>query len=151
MKLGKLCFLAFACCTVMFVKSANAQTDNVHLRFEIDGRQVNEAFRVLLYAGDRIIEPTKCVNGFAVPSDIRDYETVNVRIFFGEHNLFFESVHVSKFRTDWTVGIDNEPFEEENVTSEHPDPPGQRLVLIYYINFTSRSGLDTRTVIRVYR
>jgi hypothetical protein len=60
-------------------------------------------------------------------------------------------VHVSKFDTDWIVGVDKKPFDKENTASEEPDPPGKKLVGVYYLDFVSKKGLDTKMIIKVYK
>ncbi|HEX8560408.1 MAG TPA: hypothetical protein VF668_20100 [Pyrinomonadaceae bacterium] len=147
----KLTFLMLACCSATMVRPAGAQTDLVKVKFEVDGDEVRQKFKVLLYLDDKVIEPAVSEGGFIAPPEVRSDERVNVRFLSGGYELFFNSVHAAAFGTDWVVGVDNKPFDRENTASEEPDPAGKELSRIYYITFASKKGLDTRTVVKVYR
>lgn len=135
----------------MLINPVKAQTDYVKVKFEVDGREVKQKFKIMLYVNNQVIEPMVSENGFTTLPEIRSSEKVNVRFVSGEYNLFFDSVDISAFDTDWIVGVDNKPFDKENTASEEPDPPGKELLGIYYIHFVSKKGLDTRMVVKVYK
>jgi len=59
--------------------------------------------------------------------------------------FLFEPVYIAKFQTDWVVGIDNKPFDQENVDLQFAG----KIQTIYYIDFVPTSGDETRLVIRV--
>lgn len=149
-----LTVLRLICCALIIVSPTKAQSaasaDGVKVKFEVDGDEVKQKFKVMLYANDQVIEPVVTRNKFTVPPEIKNNERVNVRFLSGKYDLFFNSIHVSAFETAWIVGVDNKPFDKENTASEEPDPPDKELSGIYYLHFVSKSGLDTRTVVKLY-
>jgi len=120
--------------------------DVVKVNFEVDGKEVGKKFKITLFAGNEVIEPSVVDGGFIVPPEIKKYETVGVRILSGGDNLRFDDVYLAKFETDWVVGIDREPFAPENLI---PSRPPEQTKLIYYIDFISKTGVDTRLVVEV--
>src|SRR5438128_1712190 len=86
------------------VGSVSAQNHCVKVKFEVDGKEVDQKFRVLLYFDNKILEPTVVGNSFISPAELKDQEKVNVRFLSGGYDLSFESVYVTKFNTDWVVG-----------------------------------------------
>jgi len=147
----KLNILMVACCFLLLASSAKAQTSCVKVKFEIDGIEVDQKFKVLVHINNEVIEPSIVGKGFIVPPDLKNHETVGVQFLSGEYDLFFESVHKSAFETDWIVGVDKPPFDNENISSEKPDPPGKELLIIYYITFIPKNGEETRLVVKVYK
>jgi hypothetical protein len=144
--------LALVVCVLALVGSVSAQSQCVRIKFEVDGKEVNQKFRVLLYVDNKVIEPTVVGKSFVVPPELKDQEKVNVRFLSGKYDLSFQSVYVSKFKTDWVVGVDNPPFDNENIASENPDPPGKTLSVIWYIDFVPKDkGDGTRVVVKVYK
>ena len=138
--------------STLLITSVTAQTHVVKIRrFEVDGKALHKPFKILLYVDGRVIKPARIGNRFVVPSEIEHHKTVDVRFISEKYNLFFQSVDNSKFGTDWIVGVDNKPFDEENIASEDPDPQRQALVGIYYLEFLSKKGLDTRMVVKTYK
>lgn len=151
MRLRKLTILITACCIAVLANSVKAQTNCVKVKFEVDGKEIKQKFKVLLYVNDKVIEPSVSENGFTVPPEIKEGDEVKVRFLSGEYDLFFDSLHSSKFGTDWVVGVDNKPFDKENTEPDELAPDGKELSQIYYIVFLSKKGLDTRLVMKVYK
>ena len=148
----KIKALALVVCVLAFVGSVSAQNQCVRIKFEVDGKEVDQKFRVLLSVDSRVIEPTVVGKSFIVPPELKDQEKVNVRFLSGKYDLSFESVYVTKFKTDWVVGVDNPPFDNENIASENPDPPGKTVSVIWYIDFVPKDKSDgTRVVVKVYK
>ncbi len=152
MKIKTLSILLLAGCSLL-ANSVMAQTRSLKiLRFEVDGKEVHKDFKLLLYVNGKAIELVRTGNSFAVPTELQGCESVDVRFVSGKHDLFFNAVHISKFDTDWIIGIDNKPFDAENLSSEEADPPGRKLLVIHYINFVPKTGGDgTRMVIKIYK
>jgi hypothetical protein len=119
------------------------------LRFEVDGKQRDEKLRVFLKLGNRLIEPLRFENGFVVPAELGEQEKLDVRLIFGKYDLYFESIHASAFKTNWIVGVDEAPFDPDNI--EPAPPPGKKLKLVYYIQFVPRDAEETRMVVRIYK
>lgn len=141
-----LCCAALVCCATLVFYKAKAQSQSVKiLKFEVDGKEVNQHFKVLLYVKGNLIEPTMVENSFIIPPDIKDCETVGVRILSGDYDLIFDPVYQSKFNTDWIVGVDKKPFDQEYVSLKE----ARRLKSIYYLQFVSHEGDDTRLVVKV--
>lgn len=150
MKAIKTLVLAF--CFLAFVGSVNAQSRCVKVAFEVDGKAVDQEFKILLYVDNKVIEPTRVGKSFIVPPELKDHEKVNVRFLSGKYDLSFDPVYAPKFETDWVVGIDNAPFDSENIASENPDPKRKRLLVIWYIDFVPKDkGDGTRLVVKVYK
>ena len=124
-----------------------AQSEMVKVNFEIDGKEVREKFTIMIYTGDKIIEPCIGEDGFVVPPEVKKYEKVGVRFLSAGHDLYFDSVYRSKFETDWVVGVDRKPFAPENLSSPRSR---KKTKLIYYLNFISKTGDGTRMVIEVH-
>jgi hypothetical protein len=144
--------LIVLCCCLLLSPSVRGQTDCVRLKFEVDGKEVEGKFKILLYLGDKTIEPTLDGKSFIVPSEVKSENKIDVRFLADQYDLLFKSVDKSAFKTDWTVGVDNKPFDEENTASEVPDPREKDLLIIYYINFTPKGkGAMTRLVVKVYK
>jgi hypothetical protein len=61
----------------------------------------------------------------------------------GKYQLEFQDEDVSKFRTDWEVGIDNPPFSKVLVD---PEEAGS-LEIVYWISFFGEGA--TRTTVKV--
>jgi hypothetical protein len=133
--------------------SVRAQSNCVKVKFEVDNKEItSQDFKVKIYADGQIIEPVIYEHNFIVPPEVKNYEKVDVRFLFGKYNLFFDSVHVSAFQTDWVIGIDSRPFDEENIASSNDDTIDKDLLLIYYIDFIPKNqGAETRLVIKVYK
>ena len=128
---------------------AQERTVNV-LKFELDGTPVVQPFKLSLTVRGKTVEARVTRDGFVVPADLPESETVDVRFESGKYNLLFESVPVAKFNTDWVFGVDTNPFEPANVESVEPDPPGKELSRIYYLNFRSKDGPEARMVVKEF-
>ena len=137
----------------MLGNTGQAQTPTVKiLKLEVDGREVHKSFKILLYANGREIVPVRDGNSFIIPPELQGCENVGVRFIWGKYNLAFDSVNISKFSTDWIVGVDKKPFDEENTASDVPDPTGKELLMVYYISFVPRDGGDgTRLTVKVFK
>jgi hypothetical protein len=130
-----------------FVEAVQACSDFVKVSFERDGKPVEQRFKILIYAEEKIIEPLRFENGFVIPPEIRNLEKVSVRILFGRHNVLFEPIYLSKFGTDWVVGVYNKPFDREYVNSED----AKKVKIIYYLRFVSDTGDSTQLILRVLK
>jgi hypothetical protein len=119
----------------------------VKVTFEVDGKEVHQKFKIMLYAGDEIIEPRMVEGGFIVPPEIKKYEKVGVRFTSEGDDLFFDPVYLSKFETEWVVGVDRKPFALENISSSRTR---KKTKLIFYINFISKEGDGTRMVVAIH-
>src|SRR5947209_814174 len=130
MRINKLNILVVACCCAMLINSVQAQTRAVKiLKLEVDGREIHKGFKILLYVNGKEIEPMRNGNSFIIPPELQSCENVGVRFLWGKYNLFFDSVNISKFNTDWIVGVDKKPFDEENTASAVSVPPGKELLM----------------------
>lgn len=139
-----------ACILTLCVHPAKGQGRFVQiLKFEVDSKQRDEKLRVFLKIGDRLIEPLRFENGFVVPAEVSEREKLDVRLIFGKYDLYFESVPASAFNTNWIVGLDEPPFNQDNIESS--PPPRKKLKLVYYIQFVPRDGEETRMVVRIYK
>lgn len=150
MKIRTLSILLLAGYSVLLANAAQARSVKI-LRFEVDGKEVRTDFKIFLYINGKTIEPVRTENSFSVPAELQGCETVGVRFIAGKHDLSFD-VHMSKFDTDWIIGIDHKPFDTEDLSSDERDPPGRKLVVIHYIDFVRKDGADgTRVVVKLYK
>lgn len=139
--------LACAFIILAFAEAAQGRRDFVKVSFEHDGKPVKQKFKILIYAGGKLINPPRFENAFVIPPEIKHEEKVRVRIFFGKHNILFEPIYLSKFETDWVVGIDHKPFDQEYVNRK--DAPYVKR--IYYLRFVSGTGDDTQLVLKIMK
>jgi hypothetical protein len=148
-----LCVMLMSYCFAVYSDPVQARPRVVNiLKLEVDGREVHKDFKILLYVGGREIAPARAGNSFIVPTELEGHQNVDVRITWDEYDLTFDSVYISKFDTNWVVGVDKKPFDEENTASEIPPPPGKELVMVYYIDFLPKDGGDgTRAIVEMYR
>ena len=148
MRVRRSSILLLACCATILCSQAKAQTQSVKiLKIEIDGKEVKQDFKVLLYANGSVIEPMRVENSFLVPVEVKNCKTVSVRFLFGDYNLFFDSVYLAKFETDWIVGVDKKPFDQEYV----PRKEARKFKFVYYLQFVSHQGDDTVMVVKVHK
>ena len=111
------------------------------VRVEVDGKATDANYKVVFDAGNYWIEAKRTDSGFIVPDAVLKSEWLNFVFIFGDHKLRFDKVHVSKFSTDWTVGVDEAPFSEELVKRAE----SKRTVEVYFIRFSGEPGTQ-RTV-----
>jgi hypothetical protein len=111
-----------------------AQDNPIKVKFEIDGKEIHQPFKILLSVkGSAIFEPAITDGSFIFPLELRSYEKVSLRLVYKEYDLDYGDVYPSKFNGEMVFGVDNKPFDEENLPSN--PPPGKELILIYYIKF----------------
>src|SRR5215203_4674014 len=103
--------------TLCFSSQADAQKPNSEstkiVRFEVDGKEVKKTYKVFFRSDGKWIESDKISTGFIVPVELRDREYLTVLITLGKYKLEFPDIHISKFRTDWVVGVDKKPFSND--------------------------------------
>lgn len=104
-------------------------------RIEIDKKVVKTSYKVFLKRKDdsTFIRAEKATDGFLVPDRLRDAEWLSVQIVFKNFKLDFGQIHKSKFATSWVIGVDQKPFEEENVALED----SEKAIIAYYIVFSN--------------
>ncbi len=137
MKVYLLNVVLLAFCLVLFATEGAAQNNQVKFNFEVDAKPVKEKFKVLLYLDGKAIEPKMCGDSFTVPPEIEGRENVGVRFLSGKYDLYFDPVYLKDFKTDWTIGIDNKPFEKDNINAERNY---ENIALIRYIKFNPKDG-----------
>ena len=137
MKVYLLNIVLLAFCFVLFAGESAAQTNRVKFSFEVDAKPVKEKFKVLLYLDGKAIEPKMCGDSFIVPPEVEGQEDVGVRFLSDKHDLYFDPVFIKDFKTDWTVGVDNKPFEKDNINAERSY---DNIALIRYIKFNPKDG-----------
>lgn len=72
----------------------------------------------MIYSNKKEIHPLLFINGFVRPVFADGIEEVDVLIKFCGKELLFQGIHVNKFKTNWTVGIDKVPFRDQSVEKE---------------------------------
>jgi hypothetical protein len=131
--------------TFCFFCAAGAQSLSTKiLRLEVDGKEVRKSYKVFFLSAGGRSEAEKTATGFVVPSELTTQEHLAVLITFGKYKLEFSDIHISKFHTDWVVGVDKKPFSEELVRPEEAEKTRR----VYYIKFQNGIGLDTELVVK---
>ena len=99
MRLLSIIFLIFS-----LLMTGGSQSGSVKAKFEIDGKETKDKFRIVLYADGVATEPTISDDGtFSVP--VLNVPKVNVRFISGQYDLFYEDVYVAKLRGTLTFGV----------------------------------------------
>jgi len=118
----------------------NAQSAPIKVKFEIDGEEVHRPFRIFLTAdGGAVFEPPVSRSSFIFPPELSNSEGADLRFESGDFVLDYGRVHRSKFHGEMIFGVDQKPFDEEHILSQHP--PDKEIKLIYYIRFSGGTGL----------
>jgi hypothetical protein len=114
-------------------------------RIEMDGRRINKPYKASFLVEGNWVEAKTTATGFVVPKELATADHLTLIIRIGKHNLKFPEVHISKFSTTWTVGIDTKPFSRNYVNQKD----ARRLRRLYYIVFSGK-GLETRLIMKIY-
>lgn len=140
----KLTILVLVCCSVMLTVKAQtncvrAQNNRVKFSFEVDAKPVKEKFKVQLYLDGKVIEPDMCGDSFLVPPEIEGRKDTGVRFLSDKYDLYFDPIFAHNFKIDWVVGVDNKPFEKENLNAEKNY---EKVAIIHYLKFIPKDGGD---------
>jgi hypothetical protein len=133
-----------------FTQTSKAQTKNVKVRFEVDGKEVAKPnYNILIEVDGRQIEPDYTKKGFVVPEEVSSGQEINLKFKSGEYDLDFSSLKSRHFDTEWVVGVDIPPL---NVSDDTPEQDkGKKLVMVYYIKFRPLVGEGTIWITKVYQ
>jgi hypothetical protein len=108
-----------------------AQDEVIKVRFEIDGKEIHQPFKILLSVqSSAVFEPPITDDGFTLPPELRGQEKINIRLLYKKYGLDYGDIHISKFSGEMVFGIDNKPFDEERVRDHDPK---KEIMLIYYL------------------
>jgi len=114
-----------------------AQTSQIKVIFKVDEKEIEVCnYQVFISDPKNKIEPIYLQTNkdiILVPSNIKEYSGVNVRIIFGEYDLKFYNIDPTLFNREWVVGVKKPPFEEDEEIPE--EISNKKLKMIYYINF----------------
>lgn len=128
--------------TFGFFYESNAQTTQTEstkiVRFEVDGKEVRENYKVFFRLNDDWVESSKTSTSFTIPTELKNEEYLTVLITMGKYKLMFPNIHISKFDEKWVVGIDKKPFSNEIGWLIKTD----NIKRVYYIIFKG-SALET--------
>jgi hypothetical protein len=128
--------------TFCFFCDSRAQSLSTKVvRIEIDGKENKKDYRVFFLSNGKWIEAEKTSTGFIVPNELKNEERLAVSITFGKYKVVFPEIHISKFTSDWIIGVDNKPFSEEFFNPKEV----KTIKRVYYIEFLG--GLATRLLI----
>ena len=133
-----------------FSKTPGAQTKNVKLRFEVDGKEVAKPkYSILIEVDGHQIEPVYTKTGFVVPDELSSGKEINLKFKSGEYDLDFASLKSRDFDTEWIVGVDIPPL---NIPDDKPEKDKRKkLVMAYYIKFRPLVGESTTWITKVYQ
>jgi hypothetical protein len=132
MKVFKIVFLVFA--SVLLTIIVDGQDRITKIKIKLETKVVEQSYQIKLYTAHKEMEPLYVSGGIILPEDFKNEKEIGVKLISGQYSLDFQKIGVSDFMTDWVIGIDNSPFEDENVRHL----PGEDRVgpgLLYYIMF----------------
>lgn len=104
--------------SLLFIGDLVAQDKKVEFRFEVDGKPVRQKFKVQLDIDGKIIEAKLSKNGFYLPLEFQHCKTCEifaVRFTSKKYILAFDGVYRKNFDSNWVLGIDNRPFDVDNI------------------------------------
>jgi hypothetical protein len=132
-----------------FADDAKAQGNEVKFKFEVDGKPVRQKFKVLLENGGKIIEAKLSKDGFYVPLEFQNCKTCEifaVRFTSKKYILAFDGVFHKHFDASWRIGIDNKPFDVDNINTS---TSYENVKMIHYLSFRPNSEGELATGISV--
>jgi hypothetical protein len=133
-----------------FTQTSKAQTKNVKVRFEVDGKEVAKPnYNILIEVDGRQIEPVYTKMGFVVPKEVSSGQEINLKFKSGKYDLDFSSLKSHHFDTEWIVGVDIPPLNVPDNTPKYDK--GKKLVMVYYIKFRPLVGESTKWITNVYQ
>ncbi len=128
-----------------FFCEARAQMPPTRIvRIEIDGKEIKTSYDVFFLVNKEWVKVKQTPCGFQIPDELKNNEFFDFSIAFEKYQLDFSQIHISKFNTDWIVGIDKKPFSDENVDPQNVSSTK----MAWYINFLGAERV-TRVVIRL--
>lgn len=132
---------------VISITPSIAQSNEVKFKFERDGKVIKQNFKVFLYIDGVEFEAKTSKDSFFIPLEVQGRDYVAVRFISKKYNLYFNPIFTKDFKADWTIGIDNKPFENENInTSLSYD----NVCSIHYVSFSPKGGgIATRLIMRI--
>lgn len=125
------------------VVGAANQTTSVKAKFEIDGKETKDKFRILLYVDGAATEPTVSDDGHFFVSAL-NAEKVDVRFISDKYDLLYEDIYLAKLRGTLIFGV-TEHFSDE----DPPCKPGQKLVSSYSLDFQPDDAEGTSLIVTV--
>ena len=131
MRAKLLISIILTCCALLFVETAKAQTNPIKVHFRVDGEEVHQPSRIEISLNGLVLKPKVENESFIFPPEFWNEEKIALRFISGKYDLDFENIPLKKFN-EIDIGVDNKPFEEENLPSE--PIPDKELVFIYYIS-----------------
>jgi hypothetical protein len=143
-------FSAVTCAflALVFADAANAQTDPISVKFEVDGKEVHQPFNIQISLNGLVLEPEIRNSGFVFPPEFLNQEKVNVRFISGKYNLFYEGVYMTKFNGEMVFGLENLPAGEDcNRTKPSPDA---KPMMIYWLEFHPKNAAGTKLAVSTY-
>lgn len=147
----KLVSLGIVFSALLMAKAANGQTEPIKVKFEVDGKESHQPFRIQLVL-NKLVLKVKVENGsFFLPGELANQEKVDVRFISGKYDLYYDDVYLTKFSNvaEFVFGVDNKPFDEDHLRVA--PPPGQELQFVYYLEFSPKDGCGTATTSYVFK
>ncbi len=134
--------------TCLLVAAAVAGEERrVQIRFEVDGKPRQGPDTIEFYGQDgRVVARKQIAEGSFQPPAIAASVSVEVRVRLAKRTLVFAGVRSVKFAGTWVVGIDQPPFDEENLVSSATGAEE-----LWYIRFVPATGGDGTTVVVAIR
>ena len=129
-----LYLLIAICCAgaVVPAKVAFAQDEPIKVKFEINGKESSQPFKIFLsVGGGAIFKPTITDNSFVLPLELRSAKKVQLRFKSGKYDLDYGEIYLLKFDGEMIFGVDDAPFDEEHI-KDNPSPE-KELLLVYYL------------------
>jgi hypothetical protein len=136
---------------MLLANAANGQTEPIKVRFQIDGEESHQPFRIQLVLNQLVLKPEVKNDSFFLPGELANQEKVDVRFISGKYDLYYDDVHLSKFSDggEFVFGVDNKPFDEDHLRAT--PPPGQKLQFVYYLEFLPKDVCGTALTVHVFK
>lgn len=122
-----------------------AQERKVAVTFKEDGNVKSIVYKIKLRVNDEEVEPQAHEKGFVFSKEIVA-DKVKVTVTIGSRDVDFGEVKKELFETDWVIGIDNKPYEKENV-GHLPGHMREEGDILYYIEFHAEGRIKYKITI----
>ena len=104
-------------CFLFLSTQALAQPRIVVFDFEVDGKQVEQEFKVIFEAKEKKFEAKSGTHHFIVPAELQHQKSFAVHFISEKYHLFFDALFIKDLNAHWTIGVDHKPFERDNLNS----------------------------------
>lgn len=141
-------FLVISTICFLFISTQSlAQSRIVVFDFKVDGKQVEQEFKVLFEVNGKKFEAKSGKDHFVIPAELHHQKTFAVHFISEKYHLLFDAVFLKDLNAKWTIGIDHKPFERDNLNSSISY---DKVCVLNYLGITPNDGgIATRIVTKL--